>query len=308
MHPIPLISLMLSLSLVADVVAGDLATPWAGNNPSHSRIILQDEHYAPAEVNRVGVQIELSQGWWTYWRAPGSSGVPPQFDWSGSENLAETPELSWPVPLRAVAYGESLNLYRRQVVFPVSFRAADPKKPVKLKLRLNYGVCRNMCVPVVAEHEIRIAPATSRETRSSEPNTRLIAAYTGRQPSADPVSTGLEIREVWERTAGKRISIGVRVSGLLAGRMPLMLVEGPGIFQASEISPILNPDRRTSTLMLAVGKPNDIRRLSGKRIRITVIDGTRALEQTWVVGSQGSSASGVGLTPISVRSGENPQP
>jgi DsbC/DsbD-like thiol-disulfide interchange protein len=308
MHPIHLVSLMLSLSLVTDVVAGDLATPWAGNNPSHSRIILQDENYTAAEANRVGVQIELSEGWWTYWRAPGSSGIPPQFDWSGSENLVETPELSWPVPLRAVAFGESLNLYRHQVVFPVSFRAANQKKPVKLKLRLSYGVCRNVCVPVVAEHEIKIAPATTQGTRTSEPNARLISAYTGRQPSDDPASAGLEIREVWERMSGNRLNIGVRVSGLLPTRKPLVLVEGPGTFQASEIIPRLNPDRRTSTLLIAVGKSNDIRRLSGKRIRLTVIDGTRALEQTWVVGAQGSSASGLGLTPISVRSGDNPQP
>ena len=50
-----------------------------------------------------------------------------------------------------------------------------------------------------------------------------------------------------------------------------------------------------------------VRALAGKRIRITVIDGNRALEQVWVVGAQGSSVAGIGLTPVS-RGAERPEP
>ena len=35
-----------------------------------------------------GLQIELEPGWKTYWRSPGSSGLPPQFSFSGSTNVA----------------------------------------------------------------------------------------------------------------------------------------------------------------------------------------------------------------------------
>ena len=30
-----------------------------------------------------GIEIRLAPGWHTYWRAPGSAGIPPTFDWSG---------------------------------------------------------------------------------------------------------------------------------------------------------------------------------------------------------------------------------
>ncbi len=42
---------------------------------------------APSGKQRAGVQIMMSPGYKTYWRSPGDVGVPPVFDWSGSENI-----------------------------------------------------------------------------------------------------------------------------------------------------------------------------------------------------------------------------
>ncbi|MEQ1754910.1 MAG: protein-disulfide reductase DsbD domain-containing protein [Micropepsaceae bacterium] len=302
------ISAVLFLFLLAGAAGADeLATVWKEGGPSNSRMIVESGRLVPAGLNRAGIQIRMAPGWWTYWRAPGTSGIPPQFDWSGSKNLAGTPELIWPVPVRAVAYGESLNLYRDEIVFPVAFKAANPREPVILKLRLTYGICKNMCVPATVEHEISVGP-TGRPAQVSSPNARLIAAYSVRQPSADPFSTGFEIREVWETSSVRRASLGLRIEGLRPARKPLVLVEGPGVFQASEITPLPANDEQQSTLIVPLGKATDLRRLTGKRIRITIIDGARALEQVWVVGTQSSSAVGVGLTPVSTGPGESPQP
>jgi hypothetical protein len=41
-----------------------------------------------------------------------------------------------------------------------------------------------------------------------------------------------------------------------------------------------------------------ITRLTAKRLRITNLDGSRALQQIWVVGAAGSSAAGTGLSPV----------
>lgn len=302
-----ILSVLFMFLLAVNAGADEFATAWKQGGPSNSRMILESGRQVPAGMNRAGVQIRMPAGWWTYWRAPGTSGIPPQFDWAGSKNLAGTPELIWPVPVRAVAYGESLNLYRDEIVFPVSFKAANPKEPVLLKLKLTYGICRNMCVPATAEHEIRVEPSVGTSSINSA-NARLIAAYSVRQPSADPFSTGFEIREVWELTAARQTSLGLRIEGLRAGRKPLVLVEGPGVFQASEITPRPASDKSQSTLLVPLGKTSELRGLTGKRIRITIIDGARALEQIWVVGTQASSAVGMGLTPVSTGPTERPQP
>jgi hypothetical protein len=121
------------------------------------------------------------------------------------------------------------------------------------------------------------------------------------------MTTGLKIREVWEIPDGNRVKIGLRLSGLGKGKSPLVLLEGAGIFQAAEIAPVPAPDERTSILSISVRSASDRRSLSGRRFRITIIDGQRALEQTWVVGAQGSSASGVGVTPVSSGFTDNPE-
>lgn len=42
-----------------------------------------------ADGHRVAaLKLVLEPGWKTYWRSPGDAGVPPVFDWSGSEILA----------------------------------------------------------------------------------------------------------------------------------------------------------------------------------------------------------------------------
>ena len=46
---------------------------------------------------RAGIEIKLQPGWHTYWRYPGDSGVPPRFDFSGSDNVASVKVL-YPAP------------------------------------------------------------------------------------------------------------------------------------------------------------------------------------------------------------------
>ncbi|MGI9465223.1 MAG: protein-disulfide reductase DsbD domain-containing protein [Aestuariivirgaceae bacterium] len=93
-----------------------------------------------------GVEISLGPGWKTYWRIPGDAGVPPYFDWNGSENLARV-DLEWPAPKRYNdEAGESIG-YKDNVVFPLTVTPADPAKPVNLRLELFYAVCNDICIP-----------------------------------------------------------------------------------------------------------------------------------------------------------------
>lgn len=279
--------------------AGDEATstPWSGKKPAQSRLILESGEFVAGGVIRAGVQIKLDEGWWTYWRAPGESGMPPMFDWSGSQNLAGDPDTIWPVPLRAVAYGEKVNVYRKEVVFPIEFRAEDPTKPVKLHLKITYGTCRDMCVPAWAEHELTIRPVKD-GPKIDAANARLLDAYSGRGPSADPQAVGMEIRELRAAVADGKVVLTIRVRGVEDSRRALVLVEGPDFVRVAEVAPSVIDENRIATLKLTIGSTNQFRALKGKRLRVTLIHGGRALEQVWVVGARGSSVSGVGLTPL----------
>ena len=103
-----------------------------------------------ADQGRVGVQIKLEPGWKTYWRLPGETGVAPRFDWSGSENLKSV-EVLYPAPTRFVdAEGETIG-FAGEVVFPVAIEPLDASKPVKLRLQIDYGLCKQICIPAKAE-------------------------------------------------------------------------------------------------------------------------------------------------------------
>lgn len=233
--------------------------------------------------------------------------MPPKFDFSGSTNLADDPELLWPAPHRAVAYSQTLNVYRDEVVFPIDLRPADPTKPINLHLKLAFAICKDVCVPVVAEHDLVLRP-TSQEPEINSENVALISEYTGRAPTHDPQTCGLTIRQVRAQRDGKNVALDIDVMGLSERRHPVVLIEGPDFVRASDGQARPTGDRGAWIVRVGLGPATEVNSLAGRRIRITLIDEGRALEQIWVVGASGSSTAGLGLTPVSHRLTDPPEP
>ena len=78
---------------------------------------------------------------------PGEAGVPPQFDWSKSENVAKV-DVLYPAPRRYPDKGGDAVGYSGTVIFPVIVSPQDATKPVKLSLEMAFGVCKDICVPL----------------------------------------------------------------------------------------------------------------------------------------------------------------
>lgn len=108
------------------------------------------------------LRMELEPGWKTYWRSPGDSGIPPDFDWSGSENLADV-RIAWPTPIVFDTYGARTLGYQDRMTLPVELTPKDPTLPMRVRLSLFYGVCSDICVPAREDLAIDIAPADAPE-------------------------------------------------------------------------------------------------------------------------------------------------
>lgn len=95
-----------------------------------------------------GLKISLPEGWYTYWRMPGDSGLAPQFDWVGKENI-ESIDVLWPLPkrfetagLHSFGYG-----YGGDVYLPLDIKVVEAGKPVLADLKLEMMICKEICIP-----------------------------------------------------------------------------------------------------------------------------------------------------------------
>ena len=103
-------------------------------------------------------RIRLDNGWKTYWRATGGIGIPAQFDWNGSENIAEV-RFHWPTPRVWDQDGLITIGYKTELVLPIEFTARDAGLPIKIRSGLEFGVCADVCLPVTAQIDAVLPPA-----------------------------------------------------------------------------------------------------------------------------------------------------
>jgi DsbC/DsbD-like thiol-disulfide interchange protein len=192
------------------------ASAWAEDSRSAIRLIAGANKSNAANL-RAGIEIKLQPGWKTYWRYPGDSGVPPRFDFSGSENLGVAKVL-YPAPhLFTDDTGNSLG-YKDRVIFPLQVTAKEPGKPVTLHLKLDYAVCEKLCIPAEGRAELTLGTGESA-------NEMALAASEAHVPKAVAAAeAGLSVRRV-NNAPKPLIEVDLRAD---AGGSPVELfVEGP---------------------------------------------------------------------------------
>ncbi len=164
----------------SDVTGDPFASSWSeqAGGAAKMRLIsiaLSQGVYATA------VEIKLAPTAITYWRQPGEAGVPPEFSFAGSENVAST-EILYPAPSRLDEGGIQAFGYRGGVTFPIRVRPADAKKPARLALTLNYAICDRICVPAKGHVELLLPQS------GDSPGGAAIAAAMARVPSVLPAA------------------------------------------------------------------------------------------------------------------------
>ena len=95
----------------------------------------------------VGLDLELSQGWKTYWRSPGDAGFPPEFDFIRSQNVKSV-EIIWPAPEQFGSEGFETLGYRGGATLPMKITPINSGSPITVALEANIGICEDICVPV----------------------------------------------------------------------------------------------------------------------------------------------------------------
>ena len=190
-------------------------SPWSEDVRSAVRLVSGANNNGDAHL-RAGIEIKMQPGWKTYWRYPGDSGVPPHFDFSGSENL-KTATVLYPAPhLFTDETGQSLG-YKDRIIFPLVISPQQPGKPVRLRLKADYAVCEKLCVPAEGRAELTLTPGDSSQESA-------LAAAEARVPKqVTAAQLGLTVRRTND---GAKPLVAVDL-GAPAGNPIDLFVEGP---------------------------------------------------------------------------------
>jgi DsbC/DsbD-like thiol-disulfide interchange protein len=193
--------LLLGHFATSSAFAAGLASPWVTGFNNKSRLLAGRTSDDATATAYAALEIAMTAGWKTYWRSPGEAGgVPPEFDWSASENLADAHVL-YPAPHRLVDKAGATIGYKDQIIFPLVLKAKDPSKPIEFKLKASYGVCKELCVPAEVDLDISVPPGAD---VSSE-----ITAVLPSVPRTKPIQGSDPIVTAWrvDMRAGKPILI-----------------------------------------------------------------------------------------------------
>jgi len=222
-----------------------------------------------------GVEIVLADGWKTYWRTPGDAGVPPTFDWVGSANVGAIKE-RYPAPVRMSEAGGEVIAYKGTVLFPIEVMPKERGKPVSLKLALEFGVCRDICVPANAKLSVDILPgragAIPREIATALD--RVPRPQQGRR-KGDP-----ELKRVTVDRDGPTPRLMIEAVFAGAGNGADVFVEAPeGIY--IPLPKRLSRDAGGIVRYAADLAPDSVRDLRGKTLTLTLVSEAGASEAQW---------------------------
>lgn len=218
---------------------------------------------------KAGIEITMKPGWKTYWRVPGESGVPPQFDWKQSGN-AQNVQVEMPVPKRfRDNNGEGIG-YQGVVVFPVNVKPEDAGKPVRLSLQAFYAVCNDICVPVQAEVSLELSPATA--SASDRYTLGLIAGEMPQNASA----SGLSVKQLKLVETEGNPALEVAIGGLAAPNKTDIFVETSttAYFRKPEL---VSQAGATAVYRLTVDGLPAGTSLKGQPVRLTIAAGGTSL-------------------------------
>ncbi|MCJ8144721.1 hypothetical protein MKI84_17505 [Ancylobacter sp. A5.8] len=268
---------LLTLLAVAGALAGfdpgaaraGVESPWSAPTGTAVRLLggAREDGRLPG-----GIEIRLMPGWKTYWRYPGDAGIPPRFDWSGSQNVGNL-EIFWPAPVR-FDEGGSLSIgYKHDVVIPFAVTPKDPTKPVALRLALDFAVCEKICQPANAVVTLDL-PA---EGAAPTPPALLAAQARVPRPAALGAAGETAIETATLETIDGTPTIRV-VARVDETERADLFVEGPTEDWALPL-PRREPgaDGRTQFLLPVDGVPTGAD-IAATALKFTLVDGSRAAE------------------------------
>ena len=174
------------------------AYPLSGNTVAtdnvKARLVSETDGIAPGQSIWVALELDIRDGWHTYWRNPGDSGQATKLVWTLPAGLTAG-DIVWTAPHRfeiapLVNYGYAKHaLHMVKITAPGDLKAGV--SPLELKAKASWLVCSDVCIPESADLQLKlpVKPAAG-----ADPSTApLFSTARSDLPTAQPASTEARI-------------------------------------------------------------------------------------------------------------------
>ena len=190
----------LILALFAILGSGAAAVavgPSADVSHLHVQLVMPERLIGLDSSADAGVYFKLEPGWHVYWKNAGDSGEPPRVRWSLPDGISAG-DFQFPAPKR-LPLGPLMDFgYEDEVLFPLTLQVAKTAKPgpVAIHAKVDWLVCREVCIPGKAELELAAqvveSPVKGKISKSeigSSGDSDVYKRLLGRLPESLPASS-----------------------------------------------------------------------------------------------------------------------
>jgi thiol:disulfide interchange protein len=159
-----------------------------------ARLISEVNAIGPGQVFWVALELEIRDGWHTYWRNPGDSGQATSLAWQLPPGFTAG-DIVWTTPHRfeiapLVNYGYAKHaVHLVQITAPKDLKAGAP---LTLAAKASWLVCSDVCIPESADLQLKM-PLSAQAGGLDPAESPLFTAARSDLPSAQPAATSARI-------------------------------------------------------------------------------------------------------------------
>ena len=129
------------------------ATDWQEIAPGVKARLISSDALVDG-VTLAGLELDMPEDTNTYWRIPGETGIPTEFDFGASSGVTE-PMIHWPYPEIDRSRGYMDYAYYGPVVLPFEFETEAGGAVLDVGVTL--GICSDICVPTTASFTLPLS-------------------------------------------------------------------------------------------------------------------------------------------------------
>lgn len=254
-------------ALLAPLPALAASSDWIGTKGGKLRLVV-----LPPDAQggiRGFVEIAPEDGWHTYWKVPGSGGIPPQVTLKDGGNV-RLERLDFPAP-RIFDDGNLRDYgYDSRVMLPVTLKQEKPGAPSTIDASIFVGLCSDICVPFQADVSVKVAP----DDKPKPAETALVNAADALLPESP--GKDFSVAEARATEDGQGVVLTLRVPAGAVPAAPDLVVVGP------DGQPFGRPKQISSEPGTFVAEVQPLGgaggAVAGKSLDVLALTGTRAME------------------------------